>query len=211
MGHKRSSSPRLGSGGCRKCGRVTGELLWATHAGASRRLDESLRARSVNQPSIRPNWLARSLPLKNPDSISILDYEGYVLPPGRGTRSNSSGKGLWGHDPFDLQSWEWTWHSPPPQLTFQPTTPSHTQQKEMDDEKEDKMKTVFPTGCHVCRRVGTSHLITVLKSEVPAARTPRPFVHSSPQDSRAASRGQVLCPLLGGRWGLQAGERPPRS
>ena len=55
MGHKRSSSPRLGSGGCGKCGTVTRELLWATPDEASRRLDESLRARSVNQPPTRPN------------------------------------------------------------------------------------------------------------------------------------------------------------
>ena len=54
-----------------------------------------------------------------------------------------------------------------------------------------------PAGCHVCRGVGTSHLVTVLKSEVPAAGTPRPFIHSSPQDARAATRGQLLCLVLG--------------
>lgn len=40
--------------------------------------------------------------------------------------SNSSGKDLSGHDSFDLKSWEWTWHSPPPELIFQPTAPSLT-------------------------------------------------------------------------------------
>lgn len=59
------------------------------------------------------------------------------------------------------------------------------------------MNTASPTGCHVCRGVGTSHIVMVLKSEVPAAGTPRPFIHSSPQDTRAATRGQLSCPMLG--------------
>ena len=173
---------------------------------ASRRLDKSLRGRSLNWQPIGRNSgsLARSLALRNPDGVSILDHEGYVPGPSGGTMSNSSGEDLWGHDSFDLKSWEWTWHSPPPELIFPPSAPSlplfpplpnFTKVTEARERRQHGHRS--PAGCHVCRGVGTSHLVTVLKSEVPAAGTPRPFIHSSAQDARAATRGQLLCLVLG--------------